>query len=53
VHVAFLEKYQLTLKRELEKVIIKCEKVEESLSFERKELENVKVGIEKWGVEIY
>jgi hypothetical protein len=45
VHVAFLEKYQLTLKNELEKTIIKLEKVQESLSFERKEFENVKVAL--------
>ncbi len=45
MHVAFLEKYQLTLKNELEKTIIKLEKVQESLSFERKEFENVKVAL--------
>jgi hypothetical protein len=45
VHVAFLEKYQVTLKNELEKTILKLEKVQESLSFERKEFENVKVAL--------
>jgi hypothetical protein len=47
VHAAFLEKDQLTLKSELEEAIIELEKVQESLSFERKELENVKAAIEK------
>ncbi len=45
MHVAFLEKYQVTLKNELEKTILKLEKVQESLSFERKEFENVKVAL--------
>ncbi len=52
MHAAFLEKDQLTLKSELEEAIIELEKVQESLSFERKELENVKAAIEKWGAEI-
>jgi hypothetical protein len=47
VHAVFLEKYQLTLKSELDEAIIELEKVQKSLSFKRKELENVKVAIEK------
>jgi hypothetical protein len=47
VHAAFLEKDQLTLKSGLEEAIIELERVQESLSFERKELENVKAAIEK------
>jgi hypothetical protein len=47
VHAASLEKDQSTLKSGLEEAIIQLEKVQESLSFERKELENVKAAIEK------
>ncbi len=52
MHAVFLEKYQLTLKSELDEAIIELEKVQKSLSFKRKELENVKVAIEKWRTDI-